>query len=57
MHIPDNYLSPTTCGTLIAAMTPIWTVSVLKVKAQIKEKKETVPLLGVAASLAFLIMI
>ncbi|MDA5387918.1 hypothetical protein OUQ92_000785 [Loigolactobacillus backii] len=38
-------------------MTPIWTVSVLKVKAQIKEKKETIPLLGVAASLAFLIMI
>ncbi|ANK60551.1 cobalt transporter CbiM [Loigolactobacillus backii] len=56
MHIPDNYLSPTTCGTLIAVMTPIWTVSVLKVKAQIKEKKETIPLLGVAASLAFLIM-
>ncbi|MFD1317941.1 cobalt transporter CbiM [Loigolactobacillus zhaoyuanensis] len=56
MHIPDNYLSPATCGVMLTAMAPIWTVSVLKVKAQIKEKKETVPLIGVAAALAFLIM-
>lgn len=56
MHIPDNYLSPATCGVMITAMAPIWTVSVLKVKAQIKTKKETVPLIGVAAALAFLIM-
>ena len=56
MHIPDNYLSPVTCGVMLTAMAPIWTVSILKVKAQIKEKKETVPLIGVAAALAFLIM-
>lgn len=24
MHIPDNYLSPSTCATLFVAMTPIW---------------------------------
>lgn len=56
MHIPDNYLSPATCGTLVAAMAPVWTVSVLKVKAQVKKRHETLPMLGIAASLAFLIM-
>lgn len=56
MHIPDNYLSPATCGTLVAAMAPVWTVSVLKVKAQVKKHHETLPMLGIAASLAFLIM-
>lgn len=56
MHIPDNYLSPATCGTLVAAMAPIWTVAVIKVKAQVKEHRETLPMLGIAASLAFLIM-
>ena len=56
MHIPDNYLSPATCGTLAVAMTPIWTVAVLKVKVQIKQHRETLPMLGIAASLAFLIM-
>ncbi|WP_047998679.1 cobalt transporter CbiM [Lactiplantibacillus herbarum] len=56
MHIPDNYLSPATCGTLIAAMAPIWTVAGIKVKAQIKRHHETLPMLGIAASLAFLIM-
>ncbi|AVK64138.1 cobalamin biosynthesis protein CbiM [Lactobacillus sp. CBA3606] len=56
MHIPDNYLSPATCGTLVAAMAPIWTVAVLKVKVQIKTHHETLPMLGIAAALAFLIM-
>lgn len=56
MHIPDNYLSPATCGTLVTAMAPVWTVAVLKVKVQIKKHHETLPMLGIAASLAFLIM-
>lgn len=56
MHIPDNYLSPQTCITMFVAMTPIWAVSISKVKVQIKEKKETIPLLGIASSLSFLIM-
>ncbi|MFC6164847.1 cobalt transporter CbiM [Lactiplantibacillus dongliensis] len=56
MHIPDNYLSPATCGTLAIAMAPIWTVAVLKVKVQIKQHRETLPMLGIAAALAFLIM-
>ena len=56
MHIPDNYLSPATCGTLVTAMVPVWTVAVLKVKVQLKTHRETLPMLGIAASLAFLIM-
>ncbi|WP_137625115.1 cobalt transporter CbiM [Lactiplantibacillus pingfangensis] len=56
MHIPDNYLSPATCGTLVLAVAPVWTVAVIKVKAQVKAKRETLPMLGIAASLAFLIM-
>lgn len=56
MHIPDNYLSPQTCITMFVAMTPVWAISISKVKVQIKEKKETVPLLGIASSLSFLIM-
>jgi len=53
VHIPDNYLSPATCGTLVLAVAPVWTVAVIKVKAQIKAKRETLPMLGIAASLAF----
>ncbi|WP_461214546.1 cobalt transporter CbiM [Lacticaseibacillus sp. GG6-2] len=56
MHIPDNYLSPATCATLVAAMVPVWTVSLKKVRVQIEKKKATVPLIGVGAAFAFLIM-
>ncbi|KRM30918.1 cobalt transport protein CbiM [Agrilactobacillus composti DSM 18527 = JCM 14202] len=56
MHIPDNYLSPQTCGVLLTAMAPIWIVSLKKVKTQIAEKKETIPLVGICAALAFLVM-
>ena len=54
MHIPDNYLSPSTCAVLGAAMIPIWSMSVKKVKAEIT--KEKLPLLGIGASISFLIM-
>ncbi|NYC17929.1 ABC-type Co2+ transport system permease subunit [Clostridium beijerinckii] len=32
MHIPDNYLSPATCAVMGAAMIPVWTRAVTKVK-------------------------
>lgn len=54
MHIPDNYLSPSTCAVLGAAMIPVWTVAAKKVKAEIT--KEKMPLLGVGAAFTFLIM-
>jgi cobalt/nickel transport system permease protein len=54
MHIPDNYLSPSTCAVLGAAMLPVWTVSVKKVKQEIT--KEKIPLLGIGAAFSFLMM-
>ena len=42
MHIPDNYLSPSTCAVMGAAMLPVWTISVKKVKKEITKAKEKV---------------
>ena len=54
MHIPDNYLSPSTCAVMGVVMIPIWIKSVSKVKKEISKKK--IPLLGVFAAFSFLIM-
>jgi cobalt/nickel transport system permease protein len=54
MHIPDNYLSPSTCAVLGAAMLPIWKRTVAKVKEEVTRKK--LPLLGIGAAFSFLIM-
>ena len=56
MHIPDNYLSPASCAILAVAAAPVIVLSVKKVKAQLKENKELAPMLGIAASLSFLLM-
>lgn len=45
MHIPDNYLSPATCAVMGAAMIPVWTRAVTKVKKEVTKKK--LPLMGV----------
>lgn len=54
MHIPDNYLSPATCAVMGAAMVPVWTKAVKKVKEEIPKAK--IPLLGVGAAFSFLLM-
>lgn len=54
MHIPDNYLSPSTCAVMGAVMIPVWTKAVKEVKKEITKKK--MPLLGVGAAFSFLIM-
>lgn len=54
MHIPDNYLSPSTCAVFTAAMLPIWKKTVDKIKKEITKKK--LPLLGISAAFSFLIM-
>jgi cobalt/nickel transport system permease protein len=54
MHIPDNYLSPSTCATFGAVMLPVWRRASLKVKKEITRQK--MPLLGVAAAFSFLTM-
>lgn len=56
VHIPDNYLSPASCAVLAVAAAPVVGLSITKVKAQLKENKELAPMLGIAASLSFLLM-
>lgn len=54
MHIPDNYLSSSTCAVMGAVMVPVWTMSAKKVKNEISKVK--MPLLGIGASFSFLMM-
>ena len=54
MHIPDGYLSPSTCATLGVAMLPVW----YKASAKLKQTLDVarVPQLAMGAVFAFLIM-
>ena len=54
MHIPDNYLSPSTCALVTAAMVPVWVKCVKKVKEEIP--KESLPMVSIGASFSFLLM-
>lgn len=54
MHIPDNYLSPSSCAVLAAATVPVWAHSVKKLKAELP--KEKVAMLGVGAAFSFVAM-
>ena len=54
MHIPENYLSPQTCGVMAAAMIPVWGVSIRKVKTELP--KEKIALMGVGAAFSFISM-
>jgi cobalt/nickel transport system permease protein len=54
MHIPDGYLSPSTCATLYAGATPFWYVSLQKMKRRLNS--QAVPLLSVFAAFSFVIM-
>ena len=52
MHIPENYLSPVTCGVMTAAMVPVWTHAVKKINRELP--KDKIPLIGVGAAFSFL---
>lgn len=54
MHIPDNYLSPSTCVVLGTVMLPVWARAVKKVKEEVSKRK--MPILGICAAFSFLIM-
>jgi len=54
MHIPDNYLSPTTCAVMGAVMVPIWRIAVKKVKNEVTKKR--IPLMGIGAAFTFMVM-
>ena len=54
MHIPENYLSPSTCAVFGVAMIPLWTRSLTKVREELSP--ERLPLLGIGAAFSFLVM-
>lgn len=54
MHIPDGYLSPSTCAITFAAALPFWTVALTRLKRQLHTRM--VPLLAVFSAFSFVIM-
>lgn len=54
MHIPENYLSPSTCAVMTAAAIPAWGFAIKKVKKEIT--KDKMPLLGIFAAFSFVAM-
>jgi cobalt/nickel transport system permease protein len=54
MHIPDGYLSPSTCAALYVAAAPFWYTAFRKIKRLLNTR--LVPLLSVFAAFSFVIM-
>jgi cobalt/nickel transport system permease protein len=54
MHIPDGYLSPSTCATLFAGAAPFWYTSLHKMKRALHTR--TIPLISVFAAFSFIVM-
>ena len=54
MHIPDGYLSPSTCATLYALSGSGWWLALKKIKRQWMSR--TIPLISVFAAFTFVIM-
>jgi cobalt/nickel transport system permease protein len=54
MHIPDGYLSPTTCAAFYAGSTPFWYVALRRVKKALHTR--LVPLISLFSAFCFLIM-
>ena len=54
MHIPDGYLSPSTCAGLYAASVPFWYAALQRLKNTLHTRM--VPLLSVFSAFSFVIM-
>ncbi|TAM81004.1 MAG: cobalt transporter CbiM [Acidobacteria bacterium] len=54
MHIPDGYLSPTTCAALYAGAAPFWYVALRKTRKLLLTR--LVPMVSVFAAFSFVIM-
>ena len=54
MHIPEGYLSPSTCLTATAIMLPIWYKAVKKLKTDLPTSN--IPFLSMGAVFSFIIM-
>jgi cobalt/nickel transport system permease protein len=54
MHIPDGYLSPSTCAAGFAVAIPVWATAARRVSDVVKTRN--VPLLAMFSALSFLVM-
>ena len=54
MHIPDGYLSPSTCAAMYALASSGWYVSLRKIKRQLMTR--TIPQISVFAAFSFVVM-
>jgi len=54
MHIPDGYLSPSTCAALYAGSAPFWYTALRRVERLVHTR--TVPLLSLFAAFSFIVM-
>ena len=54
MHIPDGYLSPSTCVALYASSAPFWYVALRRLRRWLSTR--LIPLLSVFAAFSFLVM-
>ncbi len=54
MHIPDGYLSPSTCAVLFATAAPFWYVATQRLKNLLHTKM--LPLVSVSAAFCFVVM-
>ncbi len=54
MHIPDGYLSPSTCAVMYASAIPFWAVALRKLKRALNTR--LIPRLSVFSALSFIIM-
>jgi len=54
MHIPDGYLSPSTCAALYAGAMPFWLIALKKVQQRLKTR--FVPLISLVSAFCFVVM-
>ena len=54
MHIPDGYLSPSTCAVLYGAAAPFWYVALQRMKRMAGTRM--IPLISVFAAFSFVVM-
>jgi cobalt/nickel transport system permease protein len=54
MHVPDGYLSPSTCAAFYVGVTPFWAIAAARVRKSIGGR--TVPLLAIFSAFTFAIM-
>ena len=54
MHIPDGYLSPSTCAVMYASAAPFWVVAFRRLRDRLSA--QFIPLLSFFSAFSFVIM-